>query len=128
MAIFIENGYAHRQTAGGEKVLHADSLFSTEHRLQAVRQIDRRHGIEVPYPWTRPLANPEQVVAALILRCVAVFGDPFAQAFQGVFAIDRHVTQAKIGHTEIFAANQKDPVQIVRCREVIAPVAHKPGQ
>ena len=126
MAVFIQNGHAHRQTARREEVFHADGLFNPQQRLQAVSEVNRSQGIEIADAHARPLAYPEDVVPALFLRRIAVFHYTLMQTFQRVFAFDGHIPQAEIRHAEIFVANQVDTVQVVGGREVIAPVAHKP--
>lgn len=123
MVVFIQNGHAHRQTARREEVFHADGLFNPQQRLQAVSEVNRSQGIEIADAHARPLAYPEDVVPALILRRIAVFHYTLMQAFQRVFAFDGHIPQAEIRHAEIFVANQVDAVQVVGGRSYRASSA-----
>ena len=50
------------------------------------------------------------------------------QAFQRIIALDGHIAQAKVSHAEVFTANQEYAVKVVSGGEVVAPVAHKPGE
>ena len=125
---FIKDGHPHRQTARGEEVLHPNGLFRSQQRLQTIAQINRRQRIKIADSRTRPLTHPVQVVTTFILRRIAVFQNAFMQAFQCLVALDRHITQAKIRHAKILATNQEYAIQVVSRREVIPPVAHKPGQ
>ncbi len=77
---------------------------------------------------SRPLPNPEQIAPAVILRGITIGNNTFVQRLQGFTAINRHFTQAKVGHTKIVAADQKDTVKVVGRREIFAPVAQEPGQ
>ena len=128
MTIFIENGHPHRQTARREEVLHANRLFHAQQRLQTVGKINRRQRIEIAHSRTRPLANPEQVITVFILRRIAILNNTLMQRFQGLVTFDGHLTQTKVRHTEIIAADQEYAIQIIGSRKIVAPVAHKPRQ
>ena len=128
MAVFIQNGHSHRQAARREEVFHANGLFNSQQRLQTIAQIHRRQRVEIAHAHARPLAYPEDVIPALILWRIAVFHNPLMQTFQRIITFDGHVAQTKVGHTEVFAANQEHAVQVIGCGEVVAPVAHKPGE
>ena len=110
MAVLIQNGHAHRQTARREEVFHADGLFNPQQRLQTVSEVNRSQGIEIADAHARPLAYPENVVPALFLRRIAVFHYALMQAFQRVFAFDGHISQTEVRHAKIFVANQVDAV------------------
>ena len=128
MAVLIQNGHSHWQTARREEVFHADGLFNAQQRLQAIAQINWRQRIEIAHAHARPLAYPEDVIPALVLRRIAVFQNAFMQAFQRIITFDGHIAQAKVGHAEVFAANQEYAVQVIGGGEVVTPVAHKPGE
>ena len=128
MAVFIQNGHPHRQAARSEKVFHTNGLLNPQQRLQAIAQIHRRQGVEIAHARARALANPEDVIPALVLRRIAVFHNTFMQAFQRIVTLNGHVAQAKVSHAEIFTANQEYAVQVIGGGEIVAPVAHKPGK
>ena len=128
MSVFIQNGHTHRQAAWREEVFHADSLLNAQQRLQAVTEVNRRQRVEIAHAHARPLANPEDVIPALVLRRIAIFHNTLMQAFQRIITLDGHIAQAEVSHAEIFAANQEDAIEIVGGGEIVAPVAHKPGE
>ena len=128
LAVIVEDRHAHRQAARRKEAFHADGLLHAEHRLQAIGHIDRRQGVKVAHPGAHALTYPEQVVAALVLRRIAVLLNALMQDFQRLIALNRHVPQAKVGHTEIIAADEKDAVKVVGGGKIIPPVAHKPRQ
>ena len=125
MAVFIQNGHAHRQTARREEVFHADGLFNPQQRLQAVSEVNRSQGIEIADPMRGPGLSRRCCSRALPEAHYGISLCAHA-GFSARLRVRRHIPQAEIRHAEIFVANQVDTVQIVSGREVIAPVAHKP--
>ena len=91
----------HRQREAGSP----DRRLTAEQRLQAVRQIHRSQSIEITDAVTRPLPNPEQVAATLILRRIAIGHNAFVQRVKGFTPFNRHFTQAKVGHAKVIAAD-----------------------
>ena len=128
LPVIVKDRHAHRQAARRKEAFHADGLLHAQHRLQAIGHIDRRQGVKIAHPGANALAYPEQVVAALVLRRVAILLYALMQDFQRLIALNRHVPQAKVGHAEVIAADEKDAVKVVGGSKIIPPVAHKPCQ
>ncbi|MPM69894.1 hypothetical protein SDC9_116842 [bioreactor metagenome] len=85
-------------------------MLYAQQRLETIGEVNRRQCIEIPYPRTRPLANPEQVVAVFFLRSIAILNNALMQSLQGLVSFDGHITQTEIGHTEVVAADQEHSI------------------
>ena len=108
--VFIQDRHTHRHAARGKEVFNADGLLNTQQPLQAVRQVDRHQGVEITDARTRARRYPEQAVAALVLRRVAILNNALMQRLESFVALKRDLPQAEIRHTEVIGAYQKHAV------------------